>query len=72
MKHFLFKINPWAQAKFWQKLLREERERSAKLEGEAYMWREELDHYKSVNGIRGVYHGVGPKPNDILNTKSYS
>jgi hypothetical protein len=37
MKNFLFKINPWAQLKFWKILLRQERERSAKLEQEAYL-----------------------------------
>lgn len=68
MKELLFKLNPWAQIKFWKELLRQERQTSVKLEKEVYLLREELDSIKRGNHYnRDVKRSI-----DVLNTKSYS
>lgn len=67
MKELLFKLNPWAQIKFWKELLRQEREISVKLEKEAYLLREELDSVKRGNSLNPYDRDV-KRSIDVLNT----
>lgn len=70
MKHLLFKLNPWAQIKFWKTLLYQERERAVKLEKENYYLREDLDTFRS-GGNPDNRVPIEKSP-DVLNYKSYS